>query len=296
MGHTMFPLFLPFKRKSTYLEKVASPAVLNHAWRLLRKEKGSWVRGLPVENMGHDVVLHIGELARELLAGTYRPGPMRCFEIPKADGTKRLISAPAVRDKLVQRAVLTVLEPLGEDIFHDSSFGFRPKCTREMALSHIRHWVRRGWVWIGDADIKTCFDAIPHKGALAAIRRLCSDRQILRLVKLWIENLPPEFRPVGRDRGLPQGMVLSPFICNLYLHALDCEFTSRNIPFARFADDFVTLSQTQEGARDTLAVAGKVLNRLKLELHPDKTRVIRSAPSHRFLGFRLPNSKERFKV
>lgn len=284
-----------FKRSGDLLEKATSPAVLNHAWRLLRNERGCWVRGVPVEQIGHDAIRHIGELSQELLNGSYRPDPMRCFEIAKADGGKRLISAPSVRDKLVQRAVLTVLEPLGEEIFHQASFGFRPKYTREMALAQIRHWVRRGWIWLGDADIRACFDYIPHQGTLNALQQLCSDRRLVGLVRLWLESMPKQYR-VAPQCGLPQGMVLSPFLCNLYLHSLDRELDRQGIPFVRFADDFVTLAQHRSGAEHTLEVAGDQLKRLGLELHPEKTRVIRSAPRHRFLGFRLPDSKERFKA
>lgn len=291
----MRSLFI-FGRRQDYLAKVASPAVLNHAWRALRNERGSWVRGVSVEKISHDVVRHIGELSNELLAGNYRPDPMRCFEIPKADGSTRMISAPSIRDKLVQRAVLTVLEPLGEEHFHDASFGFRPRYSREMALASIRHWVRRGWVWIGDADIRACFDNIPHKHALVELRKLCPDRHIIKLIRMWLESVPSEFCPNGPHRGLPQGMVLSPFVCNVYLHQLDCEFDRSGIPFVRFADDFVTLAKTQEGAEQALDVAANVLRQLRLELHPEKTRVIRSGPRHRFLGFRLPDSKERFKA
>ena len=284
-----------FGQRGALLKKAASPAVLNHAWRQLRNEKGCWVRGVPVEHIQADAVRHIGELSHDLLSGRYVPDPMRCFEIPKADGGKRLISAPSVRDKLAQRAVLTVLEPLGEAVFHEASFGFRPKCTREMALAQIRHWVRRGWVWIGDADIKTCFDTIPHRGALNALKQICKDKAIVRLISLWIDSIPLEFRANGRTCGLPQGMVLSPFICNLYLHQLDATLARQGVPFVRFADDFVTFGKTRAEAKQSLSLAGETLTKLALELHAEKTKVIRSSPRHRFLGYRLPDSKERFK-
>lgn len=279
-----------------YLEKVASPAVLNHAWRLLRKDPGCWTRGLPVAHMDHNAIRHVGELSRELLAGRYRPQPMRCFNIPKADGRQRLICASTVRDKLVQRAVLIVLEPLGEAIFHDGSFGYRPQCTQEMALARIREHVRRGYVWLGDADIRACFDEIPHQGVLAELKKLCPDRAIVRLVRLWLESVPDEFRPASPGRGLPQGMVLSPFLCNLYLHGLDCALERKGIPFVRFADDFVLLAKTEKDAARALREAGRCLKKMKLALHPDKTRVIRANSRHRFLGQRLPDGRERFRA
>ena len=164
------------------------------------------------------LILHIGKLADELLAGHYRPETGRCFHIKKANGSERIICAPSVRDKLVQRAVLTVLEPLGEAVFHDSSYGYRPLCTLDMALSRLREWIRLGYVWLGDADVVQCFDSIPHHHALLALRNLCQDEAVTNLVRFWVERAPQWTRPRGRGYGLPQGMVLSPFLCNVYLH------------------------------------------------------------------------------
>jgi len=247
-------------------------------------------------HMQHDVIRHVGELSSELLAGCYRPEPMRCHTIKKADGGDRLISVSSVRDKLAQRAALTVLEPLGEALFHDASFGYRPNCTLEMAHARIREWVRRGWVWLGDADIQTCFDAIPHRGVLHALQCLCKDAQLVNLVQSWLEALPIEHRPCGASRGLPQGMVLSPFLCNLYLHALDQKLDSKGIPFVRFADDFVLLGQSEADAEHGLRVARRKLWWMRLTLHPNKTRVVRCSPKVRFLGKRLPDSRPRFQV
>ncbi len=200
-----------FRRPGKVLRQAASPAVLNHAWRLLRKDPGCWVRGLPVDDMQRNLIHHVGELSRELLSGRYRPQPMRCYEIPKADGGKRLICAPAVRDKLAQRAVLTVLEPLGEAIFHPASFGYRPQCTREMALARLREGVRRGWAWIGDADIRACFDTIPNRGVLKELKRLCPERALLRLVRLWLDSLPDRFRP-----AVPAAVCHRAWSCHLF--------------------------------------------------------------------------------
>jgi RNA-directed DNA polymerase len=279
-----------------YLEKAASPEVLNHAWRLLKKDRGLWVKGLPVAEMERNLIKHVGVLSRQLLNNSYRPAPMRCFEVAKADGGRRTLCASPVRDKLAQRAVLTVLEPLGEAMFHEASFGYRPHCTPDMALARVRKRVRRGDCWLGDADIKHCFDAIPQRAALRRLKSLCRDRHVVRLVERWIDAMPVEFLPYGRGRGLPQGMVLSPFLCNLYLHPLDITLEKQGIPFVRFADDFLLCLATERKAARALKVAESCLKKLGLELHPEKTRVIRSHPRHRFLGKRLPDSRERFKA
>ena len=216
------------------LEKVASPPVLNHAWRYLQKDNGLWRRRLSVEDMQKNIIYHFGELSEELLSQKYRPENMRCYEVNKADGKKRLLCASFVRDKLVQRAVLTVIEPLGEAIFHESSFGFRYQYTLDMALSKVREWVRKGYVWLGDADIKGCFDNIPYEQVLKRLQKLSGDKELVKLVRYCIESQPDKFRIFGRRKGLPQGMVLSPFLCNLHLHEFDCFLESKKIPFVRF--------------------------------------------------------------
>jgi RNA-directed DNA polymerase len=278
------------------LEKAMTPAVLNHAWRLLRNDRGAWVHGLPMAEMQGNLIRHVGRLTEEVLSGHYRPEPMRCFEIDKADGGKRLICAASTRDKLVQRAVLTVLEPLGEAVFCEASYGYRPQCTREMALSRVREWVRQGWVWLGDADIKSCFDTIPHRAVLKRLKKLCGDRELVKLTHLWLESMPPAFRPNGSGRGLPQGMLLSPFLCNLHLHALDMKLERKAIPYVRFADDFIVLGRTEHEAKRALRIASRKLWWLGLSLHPDKTQVIRSSRKHHFLGQRLPDGKPRFQA
>lgn len=272
-----------------------TPAVLDHAWRLLKDDRGAWRPGLARAEMEGRLLRHVGDLAEAVLTGRYRADPMRCYRIPKADGGTRLISAPTLRDKLVQRAVLTVLEPLGEALFHAASFGYRPLCTREMALSRLREWVRRGWCWLGDADIRACFDSIPQNGVLQFLGILAEDAAIVELARQWLDAVPPRFRPGPAGRGLPQGMVLSPFLCNLYLHSLDERLDEECIPFVRFADDFIVLGRDRREATDALAVAADQLGWLGLELHPDKTQVILSSPRHGFLGYRLPDGRPRFQ-
>jgi RNA-directed DNA polymerase len=277
-----------------YLEKAVSPAVLNHAWRYFKNERGLWCRGLSVEEMQLNLIKHIGLLSEQLLAGKYQPERMNCFEIDKADGKKRLICMSAVRDRLVQRAILTVIEPLGEAIFHDASFGYRPQCTPDMACSKVREWVRKGYIWLGDADIEGCFDNIPYEPVLRRLQKLCGDKALVDIVRAGIESMPDKFRPSGAGKGLPQGMVLSPFLCNLYLHDLDNVFVQNQIPFVRFADDFILLAKEEALAQKALKIAEKQLKVLDLKLHPQKTQVICSSSRYKFLGKRLPDTKTRF--
>lgn len=269
------------------LERVTSPEILNHAWQQVRGDRGPWLPGVPMATVARHLVLHIGRLREELGAGTYRPAPVRCFQVAKADGGARTVCAPYVRDKLAQRAVLTVLEPLAEAVFHPASFGYRPMCTLDLALARVREQVRAGYVWLGDADITACFDEIPHRGALEFLAGLCDDLGVPGLVAGWLVGAPGARAGVG----LPQGMVLSPLLCNLYLHDMDMDLEEAGIGFVRYADDFIVFGRTEREARTALATAAAALARLGLALNPAKTQVIRTSAAHRFLGKRLPRPR-----
>lgn len=279
-----------------FIRQIASPAVLNQAWNHVRKDKSRWTHDLSMQEVERDLPLHMGRIAEDLLHGQYRPQKVRCFEVNKADGTQRLICAPAVRDKLIQRATLIVLEPLGEAKFHPQSFGYRPMCTLDMALACLREWIRRGYIWLGDADILHCFDCILHTSVLERVFDLCGDERVVALVASWLVGTPARYRLLGEGYGLPQGMVLSPFLCNLCLHDMDMELDALGIPCVRYADDFIVLSKTEVGAKEALAAAANSLQRLHLQLHPDKTQVVRSSPNYRFLGKRLPETKRHQRI
>ena len=278
---------------STLIKQVASPAVLNEAWNLVKRDKSRWTPDLTMDDMARDLPLHIGRIAEELTSGRYLPQPMRCFQIPKADGSQRLICAPAVRDKLVQRAVLIILEPLGEAVFHPASFGYRPLCTVDMAVAKVREWIRQGYRWLGDADIAQCFDSIPHLPVLEQLAGLCQDDDIVQLCSDWLNSMPERFRPKGPGLGLPQGLVLSPFLCNLHLHEMDMDLEEHNIPFVRYADDFIVFGHTEAQAQHALLHAQNSLERLQLQLHPEKTQIVETSQAVRFLGKRLPNAPQR---
>ncbi len=272
------------------LDVALSPEVMNKAWHRLRNDPGCWVRNMPIANMRSSILLHAGMLCRDVTQGIYAPQSTHNFTIDKADGGKRVISAYAGRDKLLQRAVLIALEPLGEAIFHTDSVGYRPLSTVDMALGKVRERVRDGWVWLVDADIATCFDCIPQRDALKRLRGLCGDRDIVKLTRMWLKSVPKS--PAGRGRGLPQGMVISPLLCNLYLHDLDMALARKHIYFVRFADDFLVHARTRQEAEKTMAFVGCQLKKMGLTLQTKKTRIIRSGRKYKFLGKPLPEARK----
>ncbi len=270
-------------------EHLCTPVVLDAAFRRLAGANGRWRQGTPMSRVREQPVRYMLELLRDLASGRYRPEPARAFAIAKADGSRRTLHVYSVRDRVVQRAVLTVLQPAGERLFLDFSYGYRPGLTVDMAVARVREWVRAGRAWLVDADILHCFDSIPRSRVLRLLQALARDVDLTRLVAGWFSPAP-SFNTRGEACGLPQGMGLSPFLCNLYLHGFDLALRRARIPAVRYADDFVLLAGTQreaqaarEFARQRLALAG-------LELHPIKTRVVKAAPKFSFLGRRLPRA------
>ena len=273
------------------LLQAASPTVLNAAWKRLSKDKAEWLPGFPRWDMERDLVYHLTKLAEDLRNGTFRPAPVRQFPVAKADGGHRVISALSLRDKLAQRAVLMVLEPLGEALFHHDSFGYRPGYTINMALAKARQYVFCGLPWLVDADIRSFFDQIPHGPLRKVLKKIVPDKDVLRLIHQWLETGTPRTGLLRARRGIPQGAVLSPFLCNLYLNEFDWRLSGKNQSFVRFADDFLIFTPDRRAAEAARNFAGQVLERMGLALHPRKTRIVKSGPHVRFLGQKLPKPR-----
>lgn len=273
---------------SRILEEAASPKILNTAWRCLKNDKAIWAPGIPKKDMERNIVYHMNRLSEELRTGQYNPDVARFFAIEKGDGKKRIISAISLRDKVAQRAILTVLEPLGEKRFHPASFAYRPGRNVEMAVAKAREYVLCGMEWVVDADIKKYFDNISHHLLLKKLKQWSGDRKLVALIKRWLDAGTPRKGFWDRARGIPQGAILSPFLCNIYLNDFDYEITDNNFPLVRFADDFVVFAKTEKDAHQAHGYVSKCLKRIHLELHPEKTRVVPCSPKVKFLGKKLP--------
>jgi group II intron reverse transcriptase/maturase len=271
----------PTRRFHALYDRIYRSDVLWEAWRRVRRNRGS--AGLDaqsiaaVEQQGAD--RFVEALGAELRAGEYRPQAVLRRYIPKADGRKRPLGIPTVRDRVVQMAAKLVLEPIFEADFLPCSYGFRPQRSATMALETLRKRGSKGGHHVLDADIRDYFGSIDHDKLMKLIGRRVSDRRMLKLLRQWLAAGVMEDGVVSETlTGTPQGGVISPLLSNIYLHVLDVLWTRHSAPLGtlvRYADDFVVISRTAKECEQAEARIRVIMARLGLELHPDKTRRVK---------------------
>lgn len=261
-------------------DKLYLPYIMRRAWELVRRNKGS--AGIDSQTLqdieDYGVDLFLSETAQAVRENTYRPVPVRRVEIPKPDGRLRPLGIPVVRDRVVQAAAKLILEPIFEADFEGSSFGFRPGLGQHDALEAITSHSRKGYRWVVDADIEQFFDNLDHEELMAALRRRIGDGAMLRLIYRWLKaGYMWEGVYHDTDEGSPQGGVLSPLLANVYLHSFDTAFRQQKSfrgYLTRYADDFIIQCGTEADAQKALEWAKAYLGKLKLRIHPTKTRIV----------------------
>ncbi len=277
---------------------------MHEAFARVRKDSATGVDGVTAEEYAHNLDTNLADLLERAKSGRYRSSPTRRVHIPKNERETRPISIPTLEDKVLQRAVAMLLEPICETDFLDCSYGFRPRRSPHQALDALRTGLKKvNGGWVVDVDIRKYFDSIPHAQLKELLRLRVNDSVILRLIAKWLRaGALDNGMLIISDEGTPQGGVISPILSNIYLHhVLDLWFQNDVKPalkgeahLIRFADDFVAVFGRLDDAQRFLNVLPKRLAKFGLEMHPDKTKLVdfchpwdsgRKPETFDFLGF-----------
>ena len=270
-------------------DKVFAERNLLAAFQKVAKKRGAaGVDHETVAGFARRIPEVLWELSDTLKAGTYMPQAIRRVHIPKPGTNEtRPLGIPTVRDRVVQGAVVHVIEPIFERDFAEHSYGFRPGRGCKDALRRVSELLDQGYVHVVDADLKGYFDSIPHDRLMARLEERISDGPVLRLIESFLKaDILDDARRWTPEEGAPQGAVLSPLLSNVYLDPLDHLMTRQGIEMVRYADDFVILCKTAEDAGRALELVRQWVADNGLHLHPTKTRIV-DARTERFdfLGY-----------
>jgi RNA-directed DNA polymerase len=236
----------------------------------------------------------IREVSERLRAGVYQPQAIRRVQIPKPGTCEtRPLGIPTVRDRMVQAAVVNVIEPIFERRFAKHSYGFRPGRGCKDALRQVDRWLQQGYVYVVDADLQSYFDSIPHDRLMARLGEKIADGPVLRLIESFLTadilDGAAQWTP---ESGAPQGAVLSPLLSNIYLDPLDHLMAEAGFEMVRYADDFVILCRTAEEAQRALEHVQAWVVENGLTLHPAKTRIVDArTDTFDFLGYSFRGTK-----
>ena len=279
---------------------------MHQAFRAVKRNRGAaGIDKVSVNMFEANLEDNLASLMRDLKTGNFRPKPLRRKMIPKGPGTTKLrpLGIPVVRDRVAQEVVRRLLAPVFEPQFHEASFGFIPQRNCHQAIERVLQYHREGDRVVLDADIAGFFDNIPHRVIMAALAAEVSDGNILRLVEKFLTAGGPTYGRCPENGifkpttvGTPQGGVISPLLANIVLNRLDWRLHERGFRFARYADDFVVVCQTNEQAQKALTLVTDVLeNELGLSLSAEKTKITTYGKGYEFLGFRLSSRSRRMR-
>jgi RNA-directed DNA polymerase len=270
---------------------------LNQAYKQVKKNKGAaGVDGMTVDELSGWLKDHKDAFLDALAQGDYQPQAVRTVEIPKADGSKRLLGIPTVIDRLIQQAILQVLQPLYEPRFSDSSYGFRPKRSAHQAVQAGAEYVKAGRKIVVDIDTSTgsvhrlekFFDRVNHDKLMGLLAKDIGDKVLLKLIRRYLETgMFKDGLPSARTEGTPQGSPLSPLLANILLNELDTELEQRGHCFCRYADDCnIYVSSQKAGERVMASICKFIKKQLKLKVNQRKSAV---APVYKrkFLGYQI---------
>src|SRR5438874_2178147 len=285
------------RKVHSLVDKVYQRKNLEMAWEKVKANRGSGgVDGQNLDGFAAQLNPQLDRLQSELKEDTYQPQPVRQVQIPKAGkpGEFRTLGVPTIYDRVCQQALLNRLEPIFEPVFDEANLGYRRGRSTKDALRKVWREIHSGREWIVDADLKDFFGSVDHKKLLILVAQQVADGRVLRLIQAMLEaGSCLDGRVSSTERGTPQGGVISPVLSNILLTPFDWEMRARGYQLTRYADDWVITCTSEAEAAEAIADAQRILAQLGVQLHPQKTRVVRINRGFEFLGYKIKRGRPR---
>jgi group II intron reverse transcriptase/maturase len=276
--------------------RITQPLLLDCFHAVKRNRGAAGIDRVSIKMFERNLAANLRALERSLKDGSFSPFPLRRHFLLKEPGKYRPLGIPAVRDRVAQEALRRLLNPIFEQLFHESSHGFRQGHNCHMALEQVLRLHRDGYRVVLDAEIQGFFDNLPQDVIMEALSAQVADGNILRLIQKFLRSGVMEegvFKPT--TVGTPQGGVISPLLANIALNHLDWQLHERGYRFVRYADDFVVLCQAHSQAEEALTLVTQTLSGIGLSLSPEKTRITTYGKGYTFLGFVMSSRSRRMR-
>src|SRR6266702_5073728 len=276
------------------MEEVCDRGNLERAWKRVRSNKGGpGVDGMTIEEAKGYLREHWPDIRSQLLNGTYQPQPVKRVEIPKPEGGVRKLGVPCVVDRLIQQALLQVLQERWDSTFSPHSYGFRPGRSAHQAVAQAQQYIAEGYSVVVDLDLEKFFDRVNHDSLMARVAARVSDKRVLKLIRAFLNAGVMEGGLVSPvDEGTPQGGPLSPLLSNIVLDEFDRELERRGLRFARYADDCnIYVRSRRAGERVMASLTRFIMSKLKLQVNQQKSAVAQPG-ERKFLGFSFTFNRE----
>lgn len=275
------------------LEQAFARENMQRAWKRVKANKGAaGIDGLDIAQTAEHLQWAWPELRQQLLDGAYRPQPVRRVGIPKADGGERTLGIPTVTDRLIQQALLQVLQPLIDPTFSEHSYGFRPGRRAQDAVLAAQRYARQGCHVVVDVDLSNFFDRVNHDILIDRLKKRVNDTGVVRLVRAYLNaGMMDGGVVIERYEGTPQGGPLSPLLANLLLDEVDRTLERRGHHFARYADDCNVYVRSHKAGERVMALLQRCYGKLRLQINAAKSAVT-SVFGRKFLGYTLWQARD----
>ena len=278
---------------SELLNKILDRENMNQAYQKVKANKGSaGIDEVSVEALNQYIKDNWKSIKKQIVSRTYRPQPVKRIKIPKPNGGTRNLGIPTVMDRVIQQAMVQIISPICEEHFSESSYGFRPKRSCEMAVMKLLEYINDGYLWIVDIDLERFFDNVPQDKLMSYVHIIINDGDTESLIRKYLKaGIMENGKYEKSEKGTPQGGNLSPLLSNILLNELDKELERRGLHFTRYADDCVITVKSEASAKRVMySITSWIERKLGLKVNMTKTKITKPNDL-KYLGFGFYHDK-----